>query len=204
MIVDRNAIGRRLLAWEKLGMVPELDTEYIDLFTAVIQNERVTAQEWEYASLKASASTVYKIKPVDVLQHVDEMRARNYSNPRDGYRECLDEYGLPTLAAPERILNGRLLPPGERNPNPDSTPALPSPKLTADARRDRVERMARDFGADCAARFVAMLSAGGFDVCAELEIVRQYRDAETLTALAEADARAEVAAELARRAAGNQ
>jgi hypothetical protein len=199
MMVERQAVGRTLLVWERLGLAKDVDADLIDAFTAIMQGEAVNAAEWDFAALEAVKRTKFVIKPADVLGVIDDYRARNYRNPVDGYRECLDEHGFAVLAPPERILHGRLLPPGKRNPNPQNVDALPSPPLTAEARRERVTRMAKDFGADCATRFVAILSAGGVDVSTELEIVKQARQAEDAERERDREARRQVLEDLRRR-----
>jgi hypothetical protein len=199
MMVERQAVGRTLLVWERLGLAKDVDNDLIDAFTAIMQGEAVNAAEWDFAALEVVKRTKFAIKPADVLTVVDDYRARNYRDPLTGYRECIDEHGFAVLAPPERILNGRLLPPGQRNPNPQAVDALPSPPLSPEVRRERVTRMAKDLGADCAARFVAMLSAGGVDVSEELEIVKQARQAEADEAAREREARRQVMDDLRRR-----
>jgi hypothetical protein len=203
MMVERQAVGRTLLVWERLGLAKDVDADLIDAFTAIMQGEAVNAAEWDFAALEAVKRTKFVIKPADVLGVIDDYRARNYRNPVAGYRECLDGYGFAVLAPPDRILNGRLLPPGQRNPNPQTVDALPSPPLSPEVRRERVARMAKDLGADCAARFVAMLSTGGVDVSEEIEIVKQARQAEDAAREREREARREVMDDLRRREAAN-
>lgn len=177
-----DQVLQKLLILETVGLAKDVDKIGVQAWLSLMNSEGVTLQEWGAAISKVAKIKTYTVKPVEVLEVVKELREEARIQRNREYRASLvsvdmGPFEMPKMVPYYRVLDGRILPEGEVNPDAlppwEAVKSLGAPATTAADRSEKIREIIQRSGPEPARTLITLLRNEGQNVDAEVAV---YQD----------------------------